>query len=255
MLQVYVDAVVLSKLAPPVVVGWYGASKNFMNALITPAAIIGTAAYPTLSRVAGDPAVLRRQVRASMRPLVALAALAAVGTYLFSDLAVALVYGRDKYGPAATILRFFSVPLLLFFVDVQFGNVILATGRTRAFAVAKFAAVGVSAVLGVVLVPRFQASLGNGGVGVVVAFTVSELLMLVVALALVPRGTIDRGVVADLGRALLAGGGALLVVRGLPLSPVAALPACIVSYAALAAALGLVRREDLAVLATFRRRR
>src|SRR3990172_5420034 len=42
----YIDAILLSKLAPPDVVGWYGAARNFMSVLVAPAPILGTAPYP-----------------------------------------------------------------------------------------------------------------------------------------------------------------------------------------------------------------
>jgi hypothetical protein len=44
--QPYLDAIILSKLAPAVVVGWFGAARNVLGTLLAPAAILGAAAYP-----------------------------------------------------------------------------------------------------------------------------------------------------------------------------------------------------------------
>src|SRR5262249_10465287 len=95
--QSYVDAVVLSKLAPAVVLVWFGAAPNAMNALITPASTLGTAAFPRLARTASDPVRFQRTLRAALRPLLGLGALAAAGTYLFADVAVGTIYGGASF--------------------------------------------------------------------------------------------------------------------------------------------------------------
>ena len=50
--QPYLDAVILSKLAPAAAVGYYGAARNILGTLLAPAVILGTASYPRISRAA-----------------------------------------------------------------------------------------------------------------------------------------------------------------------------------------------------------
>src|SRR5262249_21194665 len=114
----YIQVVVLSKLAPATVVGWYAAARNIMGVLFAPANILATASLPECSRVASDPAKLRHSIRHALRLLLGLGALAAVGTYLFSDFAVSLIYGNGRFDPAAQMLQLFAPALLLFFVDI-----------------------------------------------------------------------------------------------------------------------------------------
>lgn len=246
--QPYVDAIFLSKLAPAEVVGWYGGVKLFMNALIMPASILGTASYPRLSVVAHDQAQFKKELRGAMRPLFLLGALAAVGTYLFADFAIGLVYGSRNFGPAVIVLQVFAPVLLLFFIDMVLGMSVIAVGKSRQLAMAKFASVGLSAALDFVLIPLCQTRLGNGGAGLVIAFGLSELTMLIAALLLLPRGTFDRQLSLDLARAILAGVGSLGSVLLLPPLVALRLPACILIYAACAFALKLLRPEDLALL-------
>ncbi|HEX9243400.1 MAG TPA: oligosaccharide flippase family protein [Anaeromyxobacter sp.] len=214
--QPYLDAIVLSRLAPPVVMGWHAAAKTFMAALVTPAAILASAAYPRLSRAAADPEELRRELGTAMRPLLWIAAGATAGTYLLADLAVASVYGRAGFGPAVAALEWFAPALLLFFVDILLGHACVAAGRARAFAIAKGANVVVSTALGVALVPLLQARTGNGVLGVVLAFALSELVMIVSAVALLPRRALDRGLAADALRAVAAAAAGPLLVAALP---------------------------------------
>jgi O-antigen/teichoic acid export membrane protein len=254
--QAYIDAVVLTRLAPEHVVGWYAAAKNILGTLVAPAAILGTAAFPALSRAANDPARLRTEIQAAMRPLLLLAGLAGVGTYLFADVGVAIVYGRATFGPAATVLKAFAPGLFLLFVDVLLGSIIVAAGRAGVFAAAKVVNVLASTGLELVLIPFFQARYGNGGIGVVVAFAASELVMFVAAVLIIPRAALSSAFFLDLGRAVVLAGGTFLFSVALPAgAPVLAAAAAAVTFAVLAVGLRLVSRSDLSFLADVVRRR
>jgi O-antigen/teichoic acid export membrane protein len=106
--QPYLDVIILSKLAPATVVGWFGAAKTILGTIMAPAVILGAAAFPRLARASADTTALRREVRAAFRPLLWLAALAGTGTYLFAGTAIAIVYGAKGFGPAATVLEVFA---------------------------------------------------------------------------------------------------------------------------------------------------
>ena len=58
--QPYLDAVILSKLAPAAAVGYYGAARNILGTLLAPAVILGTASYPRISRAAQHASGLSR---------------------------------------------------------------------------------------------------------------------------------------------------------------------------------------------------
>jgi O-antigen/teichoic acid export membrane protein len=248
-LQPYLDAVVLSKLAPPMAVGWYGAARTFMNALVIPAAILAGAAYPALARTAADLSTFRDQLRSALRPMIGIGALAAVGTFLFADLLVTVVYSKQNFGPAIAILQVFAPGLFLLFLDVQMGFAIYATGKARSLAVVKLLTVLLSTGLSILLVPWFQARHGNGGLGVVIAFGVSEVPMVIASALLIPRGTIQRSMLLDLARALSVSAATLLLFLALPpLSPLVRISVFLVAFPALSVALGLVNRADLALL-------
>src|SRR5262245_58572056 len=59
--QPYLDAILLAKLSPPTVVGWFGAAKAILGTLMAPAVILGTAAYPQIARASADGSALRRE--------------------------------------------------------------------------------------------------------------------------------------------------------------------------------------------------
>jgi O-antigen/teichoic acid export membrane protein len=248
--QPVLDSAILKMLAPAAL-GWYGAARNISLTLYTPASILGQAFYPRLSRAARNPADLRATASTALRAMLWLGALGATGTYLFSGIAVGLIYGNRDYGPATLILQVVAPGLFLLFVDMLLGPIVFATGGSRGFAIAKMVSVGVSTALDFMLIPWFEARWGNGGVGVVVAFAISEFAVFVGALIVLPRGTLPARSLLDVGRALAAAGATVLVFKWLlpPLSPavglLVAVPACVVFFAAASLALRLVSRQDL----------
>ncbi len=252
----YFDAIILSKLASPVSVGWYGAAKTVLGTLMAPAVILGQASYPRVARASGELASLRVAVRAALRPLLWLAALGGTGTYLFAPTVIGLIYGRGDFGPAATILQIFAPGLFLLFVDILLGNIIYASGGGIGFAVAKIVSVGIAALLDVLLIPWFQTHHGNGGIGVVVAYALSEVAVFVGALIVLRRGTLGAGAALDVARALAAAAATLALFHLLPALPAwAGIPLCVGAFTAASAALGLVNRKDLEMLRLALRRR
>jgi O-antigen/teichoic acid export membrane protein len=254
--QPYLDAVVLSKLVPANVVGWFGAARNILGTLVAPATIVAAAAYPTLSRAASSPAAFRREVRATLRPLLWLGALGATGTYLFASTAISLIYGSRGFGPASTVLEVFSPFLFLLFIDILLGNIIYASGRATPFAVAKVASVVVGTVLDIALIPVFQERFGNGGMGVVVAFGLSEFVVCAGALFILRRDTFELATALDVLRAVGAAATTLLFFRLLPPLPAwVGLPVCVLAFGAASLGLGLTGPRDLALLWRMLRRR
>ena len=242
----FVDAIILSRLVPPEVVGWYGAARNIMGLLVAPVLILGSATLPELSRVSGSVPDLRHALRGTLRLVLGIGALAAAGTFLFADVAVGIIYGRGHFDHAVVVLQFFSPVLPLLLMSMLFGTAITATGKTKEMGVAKVLNVAVTAGLNVLLIPICQARFGNGGIGLVLAFGVGEVLMLIAYFWLLPRGAVDRSTLLDFLRAAATAGGTAVIIWALPAIAIwQAIPACVAVFMALALASGLVLRADL----------
>ena len=254
--QPYLDAIILSKLTPATVVGWFGAARNILGTLIAPAVILGAAAYPRIARESADTVALQHEVRSAFRPLLWLAALAGTGTYLFAGDAIGLVYGSSGFGPAATILKVFAPGLFLLFIDILLGSIIYASGSGTGFAIAKIISVLVGTGLDFLLIPLFQERSGNGGIGVVVAFALSELVVFAGAvMVLRRRRALEPATALDAARALGAAGATVLLLRVMPpVPPAVGIPVCVVGFAAASVALGLFGRRDVTELWSLLRR-
>jgi O-antigen/teichoic acid export membrane protein len=248
--QPYIDANMLSRLAPPQTVGWYGAAATISATLLAPAIILGGTFYPRLSRVTHNRGEFDRLVRTGLQAILFLAMLGALGSYLFADFAVQVVYRKAEFGPAGNVLQAFAPLLFLASVDIFLGTALFATGRIASFARAKVVAVILTTLFEFFLIPICQTRFGNGGLGVMLSLAGGELVMIAAAFHLLPRGTLDRRAILDFARAFVAGLVALFVIRRLgPASPLAAIPLTVAAYTCLSVALGLVRRGDILALA------
>jgi O-antigen/teichoic acid export membrane protein len=248
--QPYIDAVVLSKLVPQEAIGWYGAARNIMGTLLAPSLILAAAAFPQLSRAAGDWGAFRREMNQAQHPMIWLGGLVAVGTWFFADVAIGVIYGHQHFEPAGAILRIFGVGLFLVFIDGLLASASIAVGRATAFSVLKIATVALATALELVLIPYFQRRYGNGGLGAVSSFVVCETLIFAGMLVLLPRGAIGLSILVDCARAI---GSAVFTAALLrivpPFTPWLAIPACIAVYTVTTMGLGLLRKQDLRALA------
>jgi O-antigen/teichoic acid export membrane protein len=243
--QPYIDANMLTKLAPTEVVGWYGAAGMIAGTLLAPAIIIGGAVYPRLSRATNDPGEFNRLIRTAFRSMLFVSGLAAVGTYLFGNVAVNIVYHRASFAPAGPIVQAFSPLLFIASIDILLGNAIVATGNIKRYARAKVVAVLATTALELFLVRLCQSRFGNGGIGVMLSGAAGELIMFGAALYLLPVGTLNRTAVANCAQVLVAGAGAILVGHSLASAgPFIAIPVTVAAYTLLSLSLGLVNRTD-----------
>jgi O-antigen/teichoic acid export membrane protein len=242
---------------PADAIGWYGAARNIMGSLMAPAGIIGAAAFPRLSRAAKDHAEFGAEVRAVLRPILWLGALAAVGTFLFADAAISLVYGnRGGFAPAGMIMKVFAPGFFLLFIDILLGNALTALGRATAFSVGKIVSVVVSTVLDIILVPMLQRRTGNGGIGVVTAFLLSEVCVFGGAVVFMPKGSLGKGAILDFVRALAAAGLTVLALRALPALPLfLGIPLCVLVFGGASVIFGLIRKNDIAMVKELANRR
>lgn len=252
--QSLVDITLLTVITSPTVVGWYGAARIVLGILIAPATILGSATFPELCRASTSSEAMGDVLTKSARPLLALGALGAAGVFAFSHFAVAHVYGAGRLDQSADVLQFTAPFFPLFFMNFLLGNAVVASGRNTEVAFFKLINVIFGACLGWLSITYFQKVSGNGAIGLVVAFGISELIMAACFVYLLPKGVIAWTALAGmLVRSYLAaaGGalGSLAWLHGFPTdiattASTASLFA--ISFVASGFATGLLQRSDMA---------
>jgi O-antigen/teichoic acid export membrane protein len=204
-LQPNIDAIFLSKLSSATVLGWQAAAQRLMGLINMPASQLGAALYPTLSRLyVEDRKEYNVTVTRALQGTTLLAMPATVGCALYRGVGVQL-FGDQSFRPVEQNLLVLSSLVFLLYFSMPISVAILAAGRQRPFAIVQSGCLVVSLVLDPLLIPWFERRYHNGGLGVCVAGAVSEIVVLVGGVVLLPRGAINRSLAVSVFKAVVAG--------------------------------------------------
>jgi O-antigen/teichoic acid export membrane protein len=248
-LQPGIDAVFLSKLAPTAAVGWLAAARRLVGLLVFPASALISALYPVLCRLhVTDNEAFNQTTRSAIESSLLIALPAALGCGLFPELGIG-IFGEKKFGPAEDDLRILAGFILLGYLSMPIGSALLAGGKANAWSLVQMLCIVFSVVLDPILIPYFQRTRGNGGLGVCVATVVSEVFMVAMGIWLLPRGVLDRTLLKRVGLYLLAALAMAAPVAALPrVTALMVAPLSVIAYATALWALGLVSRQQLSNL-------
>jgi O-antigen/teichoic acid export membrane protein len=220
-----VDSVMLSKMAPDVVVGWYGGAYRIFDMMNFFPYLYTIAVYPALSRLwKENPDLHRRTMQRSLELMILIALPVALGLFLTARPLVSFFYGLEAFGPTVVDLQLLSAGLLFLFVDMILGTTLLASDRQQQQALTALAAIPLNVGLNVVLIPYSQGRWGNGGIGSALATVVTEVIIMVSWVRLLPPGTLAgfrtpvvlKGVVAVAGMGAAAVGAEMVGLPRLP---------------------------------------
>lgn len=242
-----IDAVILSKLAPAEVVGWYGMPVQAFTSVLMVATVLSTAWFPRLAaahkRGSGD---LQQTARPAVEATVVLSLPIAAGIALVASPVITWLYGPGFLGsiPVLILLGFCVVPTYL---NIIAFTVFQAEGRQVTWFKVIAAATAVNIGLNLVLIPHFQAG-GNGAIGAAVSLLVTEVVQAACALAMLPW-LLRAPLASRLLRAGLATGFmSLVVVAASPVGVIAQVTAGIVSFGLCGALLRLAGPAEIAEL-------
>ena len=246
----WIDAVLLSALAPANVVGWYGVPVQLFTAILMVAGVLGTAWFPRLAAAhLESSARLMEAGRPAVETGILLSLPIAAGLALVSGPLVQLLYGPRFFGagPVLAVLACCVVPT---FFNMLAYQVLLAAGRQ----VAWIKIVGVATVLNIVanlvLIQFFQAR-GNGALGSALSLLGTELLESVGALALLPW-LLHRELLSRIARTVLATAlMSIAVLAAAPFGIVTEIAVGMLAFAAFGLLLHLVTAEEVEVLRGF----
>jgi O-antigen/teichoic acid export membrane protein len=181
-LYLQVDTVVISLVATQQEIGWYAAADVIFGSLGFVPVILMTSLFPVLARVHGqDPGALGGLIRRSFGGMMLLAFPIALGTAVMAGPFTRLLYGPE-FVEAGPVLAVFGIVLLLTYPTILLGRLATATGRQAFWGWLMLVAVAVSIPVDFVLVPWTSRTWGNGAIGGALAYIVTELLILVVAI-------------------------------------------------------------------------
>jgi O-antigen/teichoic acid export membrane protein len=251
-----IDATMLSLMTTDAVTGWYGVAYALYESLGFLSSLLRAVLLPPMSRlyVTNRPQ-FERTCRHAFLVYSLVTAPIAFGTAALAEPIVGLIYPLSQFGNSVPVLRILGIGFIPLFYNVYLATVVIAVDRQRFWSLAAVACAFINPAMNLVLIPAFQRSMGNGGIGAAWATNAIELFLLVVGFALLPRGVLTRRDVSLALRALGCGLVMGLVVwwqsgLGLPRS----IAGGAVLYVTLCFVFGVTRPSDLKELVVSLRR-
>lgn len=242
-----IDATMLSLMTTDRVTGWYGVSYTLYETLGFLPGLIKTVALPVLSRLfVGDQTRFRVTFRQMFYVFALITPAIAFGTFALARPIVGLIYSLDQFGNSVVVLQVLGLGFIPLFFNILLATAVIAVDNQRYWSIAAVACAVVNPAMNLFLIPYFQTTFGNGGIGAAWATNGIEVILFIVGLASIPKGLIGRQEVAVVARTMLAGlamGGLLAWKHDL------SLPASLilggVVYAGLCLVLGAFKASEL----------
>lgn len=209
---VWTDGLLLGVMVPTEVVGWYGAATRLFTTLGFVAVIIMTASLPRLIAAhLESPARMYAEARQPFEWVVLAGLPLGVGMACTADDLVPLLFGSD-YTNSVVPLVILALGLPLTYINTVAAQVFIAAGRpTMLVWLLSIASVS-NIALNLVLIPLAQEQWGNGAIGAAASLLVTEILQMILCLAVLGRGLLVRSTLRRIGLAVLATAGMAGVV-------------------------------------------
>lgn len=213
-LMVYqqIDRLFIALFASTEAVGWYGTAVNLFGTLMFFPMAIGTVIFPTLTRrFAAGQEHLAMAARPIFNIMLALSIPIGLGLVAIAEPVALLLYG-EAFRPTGVVLAVLGIVLICTYLNTVLSQLLIAADRTAALNIIMIAATVATLPLDAILVPWTNRVFANGALGGALAYTITELGILIAAIKVLPKGTLGAqnwrvGVLTG-----LAGAGMLLAI-------------------------------------------
>lgn len=205
MFYVWVDTAMLSLMAPPNVVGWYGMPVRLFGTLQFAANMLSRLWLPRLIvAFENREGAFKRVARVPLEQALIVSIPIALGGAAISGSLMRFLFGDDfaNAGPVMAILALCLIPLYL---NIMAYAVLVASGRQMVWTKTIIAASVVNPLLNLRAIDFFQSRYGNGAIGAATSLLVTETLIASFSLLVVTRGILTRESAGRILRSLIAG--------------------------------------------------
>jgi len=191
------DLLLITSMLGAASAGWYAADLKVVEVGVMPLILLGTAAFPLLSRNAfSDRANFRRISKDFLKSVLFVSGWLAVGVFCLVPLVIPAVFG-DRFGPAARLLPMFAVLAVVKGLEIAVYRLLYSVRKQTTYLVALAGGSSLIFILNFMLIPLW----GTGGaiLAVVVSTTAVDIVAIVSLRAHLPL----RAFVAALTRVCL----------------------------------------------------
>lgn len=200
-----IDKPFISMLVDTKTVGWYGTAMNLFGTLMFLPVMFGTVIFPSLARsyATGD-AKLNLIAQRSFDLMFLMSVPVGFGMIVVGKPLIALLYGPE-FAPSGGILMILGAVLIFTYLNTILGQLLISIDRTGPWNVVMIVAIILTLPIDFVLVPWTHQIYGNGALGGALAFLITECIMVIAAILLLPRHTLQWSNVRTAVLTLLAG--------------------------------------------------
>ncbi len=240
-----IDIPILQALAGSTTVGWYALAYTWVSTPAGFSSLVVTAIFPSLAAegTSISPAFTQMANRA-LRLVILVGAPIATGIALVAADAFKFLHYNPSFSHAVPLLQILSLHIPVVAMDIILGITLIASDRQKSWLLVGCIAACVNPLLNLFAIPVSIHQFHNGAVGAAIVTVVTEVLMMIGAIHLRPKGVLDRATVSYLLRcagASLAMIPAVLVARHSPLFVKVGIG--VVVYAAASFLLGTMTRD------------
>lgn len=212
-IYLWIDTAMLSVMATPIVVGWYGVPNRLFGTFLIVATIVTRAYLPRLVAAhERSRAEFIRLARGLLEWVFALSLPVMTAMVVGAGPVVNLLYGPG-YARAAPVLAILGVCLVPMCVNIVLGTIVVASKRQGR---ANWLMVGTTVfnpAVNAMLIPLTQHRFGNGALGAAISLTLTEVLLAGAGMMMFGRGIIDMAIMRRVCRIAVACGGMWLTVQ------------------------------------------
>lgn len=245
------DTVLLSLMTSSAVVGWYGAGYRLFDTLIfLPSLVIGAIMYPVFSKLSlSAEKELKVAVEKSMNFLVYCSLPIATMLIVTAPNIIGLLYHQKEFLNTIPVLQALAPGLVFLYINTVLNSVLVSVNLEKKITIMAAIALVFNLTLNLVLISYYQQ------IGAAVVTSLTELLLIFLAIRFTPRGLLPTGSIRVGIKALLSClVTALVVLLLLRISSAAVfylsivLPVATITYLGTSIALKTIPKEDMQAL-------
>lgn len=242
-----IDTILLSFMTSTAVVGWYGASYRIFDTLVfLPSLVISAVMYPVFSKLSvHSTSQLRVAIEKSLNFLLFCGIPITAGLIVAAPHIIGFLYHRPEFVHSVPALQALAPGLLFLYINSVLSSTLISTKREKKIMIMAAIALVFNLGLNLIVIPKYQQ------VGAAIVTSLTELLLMSLAIVFTPRmllpfGSVRVGIKALVASLVMAA--IVWLMRGFGL--VAILPVAMAVYFIMATLLGTIPRNDLEALYT-----
>jgi O-antigen/teichoic acid export membrane protein len=183
----WIDLLMLDRMAPIEVVGWYNVPTRLFATLLVVPTILSTVLLPRLARAFAEGGrAFAAQARPALEAALVLSLPIAIGGALVSNQAIWVLYGY-RFLPAVPVLSVLALCVPATYLNTMANQVLVAANRQVAWTKTMVAAGIANPLINLGLIQLAQTRWHNGALGAALALLATEVGMSVAAVVLMPR--------------------------------------------------------------------